>query len=330
MATSSPREIILQLFRETPNGFVSGVRISDVLGVSRTAIWKQITSLRELGYQIEAIPSRGYRLIGSPDLLLAGELRSGLDNRLVGGDIRILDATDSTNARAGAAGDAGAPEGLVVIADQQTAGKGRLGRSWVSPAAVNLYLSVLLRPPVLPVEAPQLTFLSAVAVCRAISEVSGLEPTVKWPNDVLLHGRKTAGLLNEMSSETDRVNYVVLGIGVNLNMTPEQFPTQLRYPATSLSIELGRQVSRLAFTRSLLQQIDTLYAAYLASGPRPVLAAWEEYCDLTGKPIAVDCQSRMIRGIMAGLDDDGALLVKTAAGSFERVLAGDVRPADPN
>lgn len=330
MATSSPREIILQLFRETPNGFVSGVRISDVLGVSRTAIWKQITSLRELGYQIEAIPSRGYRLIDSPDLLLAGELRSGLDNRLVGGDIRMLDVTDSTNARAGAAGDAGASEGLVVIADQQTAGKGRLGRSWVSPAAVNLYLSVLLRPPVLPVEAPQLTFLSAVAVCRAISEVSGLEPTVKWPNDVLLHGRKTAGLLNEMSSETDRVNYVVLGIGVNLNMRAEQFPTQLRYPATSLSIELGHQVSRLAFTRSLLQQIDTLYAAYLASGPRSVLAAWEEYCDLTGKPIVVDCQSRLIRGIMAGLDDDGALLVKTAAGSFERVLAGDVRPADPN
>ncbi len=328
MMTSSPRETILQLFRETTTGFVSGVRISEVLGVSRTAVWKQITSLRELGYQIEAVPSRGYRLVGSPDVLLAEEIRSGLDTRIIGEDIRFLTVTDSTNLQASALADAGAAEGLVVVADRQTAGKGRLGRSWVSPAAVNLYLSVVLRPAVLPVEAPQLTFLSAVAVCRAITEVSGLQPTVKWPNDILLNGRKTAGLLNEMSSETDRVNYVVLGIGVNLNMTAEQFPTLLRYPATSLAIELGRQVSRVEFTRSLLKQIDTLYDEYLRSGPRPVLAAWEEHCDLTGKSIVVDCQSRLIKGIMAGLDDDGALLVKTPSGTFEKVLTGDVRPVE--
>ncbi len=326
MMNSSSRETILRLFRATPTGFVSGVHISEVLGVSRAAVWKQITAMRDLGYQIEAVPSIGYRLIASPDVLLVEEIRSGLGNRIIGSDIRILDVVDSTNAQVSALGDAGAAEGLVVIADRQMAGKGRLGRSWVSPAAVNLYLSVLLRPAVLPVEAPQLTFLSAVAVVRAITETTGLVPTVKWPNDILLNGRKTAGLLNEMSSETDRVNYVVLGIGVNLNMTAEQFPTQLRYPATSLAIELGQQVLRVAFTRSLLQHIDGLYTEYRRSGPRPVLAAWEESCDLTNKPIVVDCQNRVIKGLMAGLDDDGALLLKTPAGTFERVVAGDVRP----
>ena len=330
MMTSSPRETILQLFRETPDGYLSGGRISDVLGVSRTAVWKQITALRNLGYQIEAVPSRGYRLLRSPDALLVEEIRAGLDTRIIGGDIRLLDVTDSTNSQAGALGDAGAPEGLVVVADRQTAGKGRLGRSWISPEAVNLYLSVLLRPPVLPVEAPQLTFLSAVAVVRAIIEVSGLEPKVKWPNDILLNGRKVAGLLNEMSSETDRVNYVVLGIGVNLNMTSEQFPARLRYPGTSLGIELGHQVSRVEFARCLLRQIDLLYDEYLRTGARPVMAAWERHCDLTGQPIVVDCQSCLVEGVMGGIDDDGALLVKTGQGTFERVLAGDVRPADLN
>lgn len=328
MTTSSSRETILQLFRETPSGFVSGEHISKILGVSRTAVWKQISSLRDLGYQIEAAPSRGYRLLQSPDVMLAEELRHGLSVQVVGREIQTLAETDSTNARASALGDAGAPEGMVVIADRQTAGKGRLGRSWVSPEGVNLYLSVLLRPQILPMDASQLTFLSAVAVCRSIAAVSGLQPTVKWPNDVLLSGRKAAGLLNEMSSETDRVNYVILGIGVNLNMQAEQFPSQLRYPATSLAIETGRRISRVEFTRTLLAQIDALYELYKSHGPCPVLAEWEEYCDLTGKPIEVDCQSRLIRGVMSGLDTDGALLVKTADG-LERVLAGDVRPAPP-
>ena len=288
--TTSLRETILQLFRGTPTGFVSGARISRTLGVSRTAVWKQIEKLRELGYRIEAVPSKGYRLMQSPDLLLAEELQAGAFGQLIGCRIRTLETTDSTNLQAMALGDAGAPEGLVVIADRQTAGKGRLGRSWISPGGVNLYLSVLLRPPVLPAAAPQLTFLSAVAVCRAIEDVSDLQPQVKWPNDILLGGRKVAGLLNEMSSETDRVNHVVLGIGINLNMMRAELPTQVRYPATSVAIETGRPVSRLEFTTILLRRLDELYAAYLAEGGRPLLTAWEAYCELTGQMIEVDCQ----------------------------------------
>ena len=325
MTASGTREIILDLFRQAPGGHLSGARLSETLGVSRTAVWKQIEQLRQLGYRIEAIPSRGYRLCATPDLPLAEELRQGLAARIIGREIRYLAETDSTNRQAYAQGEAGADEGLVVIADRQSAGKGRLGRTWASPPGVNLYLSVLLRPPFPPQAAPQLTFLSALAVSRAIAAVSGLEPTHKWPNDVLLNGRKVAGLLNEMSAESDRIRFVVLGIGVNLNMTADQFPADLRTPATSLLLTGGVPVARAAFGRALLEQLDALYAEYLRLGPAPILAAWEAGCDLVGKQVIVEGQEPPLRGMVAGIDRDGALLLTLADGTTERVLAGDVR-----
>ncbi len=326
MAKPAPREIILNLFSQAADGLVSGGRIGAELGISRAAVWKHINSLREAGYRIEAVPARGYRLTGAPDSLLPEAIQAGLDCRVIGSRIRCLDEVDSTNLQACRLGDAGEEEGLVVVADRQTAGKGRMGRSWESPAGVNLYASILLRPPLLPFEAPRLTFLSAVAVCRAIQATSPLQPTVKWPNDVLIEGAKVAGLLNEMSAETDRVNYVVLGIGVNLNMTAAQFPGDLRYPATSLAIATGRPVARLAFTRALLREIDRLYQTFLDFGSAPILEEWTGLCDMTGRPVQVDCGSSTITGTMAGLAEDGALLVRTAAGKMESVYAGDVRP----
>ncbi|MBE0575702.1 MAG: biotin--[acetyl-CoA-carboxylase] ligase [Desulfuromonadales bacterium] len=326
MKNPAPRETILSLFSQTPDGFVSGERISTNLGISRAAVWKHIRNLRQAGYLIEAIPSRGYQLLKSPDVLMPESIQTGLDSRLVGSRVRCFDETDSTNMQACRMGDEGGVDGLVVIADRQTSGKGRMGRQWESPGGVNLYASILLRPPVLPFEAPKLTFLSAVAVCRAIMHCTGLQPTVKWPNDILLHGAKVAGLLNEMSSETDQVHYVVLGIGVNLNMRQEQFPDDLRYPATSLFMVSGQIVSRLDFTRTLLQEIDALYQTYLEQGSAPIMSAWEELCDLTGNTVQVDCNERQISGTMIGLAEDGALLVKTATGKVEIIYAGDVRP----
>jgi BirA family biotin operon repressor/biotin-[acetyl-CoA-carboxylase] ligase len=327
MKNPAPREMILSLFRQTPDGFVSGERISAELGVSRTAVWKHVRNLRQAGYQIEAVPSRGYQLLQSPDTLMPEAIQADLECQLVGSRVRCFDETDSTNVQACRFGDEGEGDGLVVVADRQVSGKGRMGRQWESPGGVNLYASVLLRPPILPFEAPKLTFLSAVAVCRAIKKCTCLQPTVKWPNDVLLNGAKVAGLLNEMSSETDQVNYVVLGIGVNLNMRSEQFPADLRYPATSLAIVSGHPVSRLEFTRTLLQEIDALYQLYLEQGSEPILSAWTELCDLTGKSVHVDCNEVQLEGIMIGLAEDGALLVRTETGKIENVYAGDVRPA---
>lgn len=328
MKKPAPRETILSLFSLTPDGFVSGEHISTTLGISRTAVWKHIRNLRQAGYLIEAIPSRGYQLLSSPDVLMPESIQASLDCRLIGSRVRCFDEIDSTNLQAARLGDEGAADGLVVIADRQSSGKGRMGRQWESPGGVNLYASILLRPPILPFEAPKLTFVSAVAVCRAITSCTGLQPTVKWPNDILLHGAKVAGLLNEMSSETDQVHYVVLGIGVNLNMRQEQFPDDLRYPATSLFMVSGRIVSRLDFTRTLLHEIDILYQMYLEQGSAPIMSAWAELCELTGKAVQVDCNDRQITGTMIGLAEDGALLVKTGAGKIESIYAGDVRPVE--
>ncbi|HEY7747036.1 MAG TPA: biotin--[acetyl-CoA-carboxylase] ligase [Desulfuromonadales bacterium] len=326
MTGKNAQEAILRLLREKAGQFVSGEEFSQSLGVSRTAVWKQVGQLREFGYIIEAVTSRGYRLTGTPETLIPTEIQSGLETRLIGREVIYYETTDSTNLRAHDLGEAGAAEGTVVIADRQTAGKGRLGRSWVSPPGVNLYVSVLLRPSILPYHAPQLSFLSAVAVARAVEEISGLAPNVKWPNDVLLRGRKIAGLLNEMSAETEGIHYVILGIGVNLNMRAEQFPADLRYPATSLALEKGEPVSRAVFARTLLRHLDSLYELYLEVGFPPVLKAWEAFFDLIGRQVEVDYQSRRVQGRVEGLDDDGALMLRLSDGRAEKVLAGDVRP----
>lgn len=304
---------------------VSGEQLSRHLGVSRTAVWKQIAALRAAGYRIEAAPSLGYRLVGHSEQLAVEGLEAALlPGRVIGSRLVCLTETASTNTEAFRLAEQGAPEGTVVLADRQSAGKGRLGRQWVSPGGVNLYLSVVLRPDLPPYEAPQLTFLSAVAVARAIEAEQGLQPAIKWPNDLLLNGRKVAGLLNEMNAETDRVGFVILGIGVNLNMRSEQFPGDLRTPATSVSLELGRPVARMAFAARLLTALDQEYARFLGSGFDPVREAWATRCNAYGRLVRVEQGGRLVEGAFAGIDHDGAMLLTTVDGRQERVLSGDV------
>jgi BirA family biotin operon repressor/biotin-[acetyl-CoA-carboxylase] ligase len=317
---------ILRLFREADSGFVSGEKISREVKVSRTAVWKHINGLRESGYVIEAIPSRGYHLVSTPDILGETELRERLRPGLIGQRLVCLSNTASTNSIAFQLAEAGAEEGTVVIADSQSNGKGRLGRIWSSPPGINLYCSIILRPAVKPYQAPQLTFLSAVAVARAIEQSSALKPEIKWPNDVLLNGRKLAGLLNEMSAETDGINFVILGIGVNLNMTEVHFPTDLRTPATSLLLEHGRPVNRVQFTALMLHELDRLYAGFLSCGFDPVREEWQKRCNAAGRVVVVtDGGTETVQGMFNGIDSDGALLVRMADGRIERIVSGDVR-----
>lgn len=326
MARRSNTGELLRLLRATEAGaLLSGEQARRLLGVSRTAVWKQIASLRSLGYQIEAVPSQGYRLAGEPDLLNQEALRQALaDTAVVGRVISCLNETVSTNADAFRAAEDGAVEGAVVLADRQTGGKGRLGRRWESPAGVNLYCSIVLKPDLAPSAAPQLTFLSAVATARAITAVTGLQPAIKWPNDLLLNGRKVAGLLNEMSAETDRISFVILGIGVNLNMQVDQFPGDLRSPATSLLLESGKAVSRLRFASILLQELDREYVRFMREGFDPVRYEWSRLCNAAGRTVRVDTGAGLLQGIFDGLDRDGALLVRLPDGTLERVLSGDV------
>ena len=316
---------ILHMFR-TETGYISGEHLSRELGVSRTAVWKHISSLRNEGYHIEAVTSRGYRLVSSPDNIDPHEIRVRLDGSTIGCRLEFLKTTTSTNADAFRLAEEGAAEGSVVLADSQTGGKGRRGRIWTSPSAVNLYCSVVLRPSIMPHEAPQLTFISAVAVARAIELTTRLTPEIKWPNDLLISGKKVAGLLNEMSAETDGINFVILGIGINLNMAADQFPKDLRHPATSLLLESGVRVDRTLFTSTLLNELDRLYCDFLKHGFGPVREEWQRRCNANGRQVIVsdsgtDCKG----GSFIGIDLDGALLLRSDDGILHRITCGDVR-----
>jgi BirA family transcriptional regulator, biotin operon repressor / biotin---[acetyl-CoA-carboxylase] ligase len=318
---------ILELFHQG-DGIVSGEALSRVLGVSRTAVWKHIKGLRSNGYKIEAGSGKGYRLLSPPDLLTELDVKAGLETRSIGNTMVCLKETESTNAVAFRMAEEGAPEGTVVIADTQTAGKGRLGRVWLSPAGVNLYCSVVLRPPISPVAACQLTFLSVVAVARAVEQCTALKPQIKWPNDILISGKKVAGLLNEMNAETEKVNFVVLGIGVNLNMRQSQLGEGVRHPASSLLEEGGVEVDRARFTRVLLTELDALYETFLREGEAPVRAEWLERSRIRGRRVRVSIGEREFTGEVEGVDSFGALLVRTEDKKLETVLSGDVSLID--
>ena len=316
---------ILRLFH-TAAGYISGEHLSRELGVSRTAVWKHISALRNDGYLIEAVPSRGYQLVSSPDVIDPHEVRVQLENARVGHRLEFLKVTVSTNADAFRLAEEGAIEGTVVLADSQTGGKGRRGRAWSSPAGVNLYCSVVLRPAIMPHEAPQLTFLSAVAAARAIEQTTKLVPEIKWPNDLLISGKKVAGLLNEMSAETDGINFVILGIGINLNMTADQFPDDLRHPATSLFLESGERIDRSRFTSTMLNELDRLYADFLVHGFGPVREEWQRRCNASGRRVLVnDSGTECTGGRFIGIDSDGAMLLRSDDDMLHRITCGDVR-----
>lgn len=316
---------ILRLFR-SESDYMSGEHLSKELGVSRTAVWKHISALRKEGYRIEAVTSRGYRLVSSPDNIDLHEIKTQLKGSRIGCRLELLKTTASTNADAFRAAEEGAVEGSVFMAESQTGGKGRRGRVWTSPPGVNLYCSVVLRPAIMTHEAPQLTFISAVAVARAIELTTKLLPEIKWPNDLLVSGKKVAGLLNEMSAETDGINFVILGIGVNLNMTADQFPDDLRHPATSLLLESGVRVDRSLFTSTMLNELDKLYAAFLKHGFSPVREEWQQRCNASGREVLVsDSGTECTRGRFVGIDLDGALLLRSDDDILHRITCGDVR-----
>ena len=317
-------EEILRLLRSHPSDFVSGEEISRLLKLTRTAIWKRVRNLRTLGYVIEALPRMGYRLIQSPDLLLPSEIDPLLGTEWMGKKIHYFNSIDSTNSTAYQLALNGAEEGEVVIGESQKKGRGRLGRQWVSPPFLNLYLSVVLRPKIPPHQASLITFMAAVAAAETIERHSGLTPSIKWPNDLLLRKKKVAGLLNEIHSETDRIHFVILGMGVNLNMDAKEFPKEIRTKATSLKEERGRPVSRKAFAALLLEELERWYEVFLKEGGAPVLRAWRDRAQIQGKKVRVTSFDEVLIGRAIDVDSDGALILETRGGERKRIVAGDV------
>jgi BirA family biotin operon repressor/biotin-[acetyl-CoA-carboxylase] ligase len=307
--------------------FVSGHDLAERLGISRTAVWKHVGALKDEGYQIETERGRGYKLIALPGGLSEGEVASLLTTAWLGRSLVCKMETGSTNSDAADLGRAGAPEGTVVIADAQTAGRGRLGRSWVSRPGVNLYMSVLLRPQILPAAAPQLALIAGLAVAQAL-ESEGLVPAIKWPNDVLLAGRKVCGILTELEAETDRVEFVVVGIGVNLNSELADFPPELHERATSVLMASNKRLERARFAGDLMARLETCYERFRQDGFGALASEWGSRSALAGREITVDGAGGVVRGTYAGIDSEGALLLKEegdgGGGTTRRVLAGDV------
>ena len=317
-------EKILQLLRESAPAFLSGEEISRRLKVSRTAVWKRMRRLRALGYEIKASTRSGYRLIRSPDLLTPSEIKPNLKTEWLGKTIHHFHTLDSTNSKAYQLALNGAEEGEVVIAESQEKGRGRLGRHWSSPPFLNLYLSAILRPKISPHQASLVTLMAAVATADAIQKFSGLLPLIKWPNDILLRDRKVAGLLNEIHSEMDRIHFVILGIGVNLNMDKKMFPKEIRAVATSLKIEMGQAISRKVFLQSLLQELEKWYTIFMKEGSAFILKAWRDRAHVKGRPVKVTSFGETLVGMAIDVDSDGALILETTRGKRKRVVAGDV------
>jgi len=294
------------------------------LKVSRTAVWKRVQRLRGLGYEIEASTRSGYRLVRSPDLLTPAEVKPVLNTKWMGKVIHHFHSVDSTNSEAYQLALGGAREGEMVIAELQKRGRGRLGRNWYSPPSLNLYLSVILRPKIPPQQASLITLMAAVATADAIQKFSGLFPLIKWPNDILMRGRKVAGLLNEIHSEMDRVHFVILGIGVNLNMDGRMFPKAIRTVATSLKNEMGQTISRKAFLSCLLEELERWYAIFLEEGGSAVLKTWKDWAQIKGRQVKVTFFGETLVGTAVDLDSDGALILKTKDGEQKRIVAGDI------
>lgn len=315
---------ILSALRANPDG-ISGAQLAEQLEISRAAIWARIEELRAVGYDIEAGPHFGYRLVDSPDALHADDLLARLgQTRVIGRDIRVFEQTTSTNDIIEKLARDGVKEGVVVFAESQTRGRGRLGRKWVSPAHQGLWFSILLRPDMRPQETTQLTVASATALRRAIVAETKLQPGIKWPNDMLVGGKKVAGILTELSAEVDRVKHITLGIGIDVNLDANEFPSDLRKIATSLKVETGGFVPRAELATAILRELDVDYTRICAGKFPEVADEWEAHCVTIGKNVTVQVGNRKLRGRAESLDDDGALLLRTEHGHLERITGGDV------
>jgi len=318
------RTRILEILGQSSKEYLSGEEISRQLSVSRTAIWKQMQTLKQAGYEIEAHPRRGYRLKNRPDLLLPYEIRDTLSTKILGqGEIYYFSEIDSTNIEAKKHANLGCPEGSIVLAETQNGGRGRLSRSWFSPTGKGIWLSVVLRPPFYPYDAPKCTLMAAVAVTKAIRNVTGVKCGIKWPNDILYQGKKVVGILTEMSAEFDAINHVIIGMGINVNIKEQEFPAELIDVATSLSVITGHDISRLTLLHAVLVELENAYEGVIQRGFSEMLDEWRELSVTLGKNVNVFGGGREFSGLAVDIDNDGALLVQTDD-ALEKVLAGDV------
>lgn len=319
------RPALLRTLKKSRDTYVSGGKLAKTLSVSRNAIWKHIEALRSLGYKIEAVPRKGYRLVSVPDRLYPWELQHALPTNLLGHAIDYHESIPSTNERAKELAIAGCAEGQIVVAEEQTAGKGRLGRGWLSPFAQGVFVSLVIRPRhVVLADAPKFTLLSAVAVQRAIAQVCQLETKIKWPNDIEMEGKKLCGILVELGMEIDAIDYVIVGIGVNANIALDELPDDVKERATSLQEVVGHRIDRVKIVRSILHYFEQLYEQVAQHGFATVIELARRLSSTIGQHVRVLGQQEPWEGQAIHIDDDGSLCVRKRTGEVVRVQSGEV------
>ena len=313
---------ILEKLKQSED-FISGQEISKELHMTRAAIWKYINILREDGYNIESVPSKGYRLVSLPDILSYEEIKEYLKTDFMGRSIYYFNSIDSTNKKAKEVAQ-DEQEGTVIIAEEQTAGKGRMGRSWVSPKGKGIWMSLILKPTMEPMKVPKLTLIGAAAVHKALENMK-IKAQVKWPNDVLIDGKKICGILTEMSGELNMVNYVIMGIGINVNLDEKDIPDQLKDKATSLKISTGKEINRKELTANILNEFEKLYISFKEKDQmNEVLKICRENSILLGEEVKIIRGNDVRIGKAIDINENGELLIKFEGDKVESIIAGEV------
>lgn len=323
------KEIIINELRSCKGGFVSGEALSEALGVSRTAVWKNIKTLKEEGYIIESSSKKGYRLVGKPDILNRAEILYGLNTSVLGRELHCFEELDSTNTYAKRLASEGCADGAAVVAEKQTRGRGRLGRQWESAGKKGVWMSVVLKPSIPPESIQLITLAASVAVVDAVFEATGIETGIKWPNDIILDGKKVCGILAEMSSEMDRINYLVIGIGINVNHDKADFPDNISATAISLkeykkSSSAGGALARGEIIKKVLFELEKQYLNIEAGKIEEVIDEWKKRSVTLGKKVKVNINNIELTGMAAGITEDGKLLFKMENGDEYEILSGEV------
>lgn len=322
--TSTVKGKVLQRLFEADGEPISGQVIADEFGLSRTAIWKYMKEFEEEGYEIGSIRKKGYYLISRPDLVTAGLIHKYLTTKRYGKTINYYETCDSTQPIAHDLAQNGAADGVIVVSEEQVMGNGRMARPWSSKAFKGIWMSVITKPQLTPQQAPQMTLVAAVAIVRAIEEVTGLVPQIKWPNDLLLNGKKVSGILTELQADPDLVKAIILGIGINVNQEVAEFPAELASIATSLKIEKGESVNRAKLIAAVLKYLERYVDLYVESGFAPIKLLWESYSNTIGKQVRAVMVQETVEGMAIGITDEGMLELQLADGSIRGIYSGDI------
>ncbi|GAE29047.1 biotin--[acetyl-CoA-carboxylase] ligase [Halalkalibacter hemicellulosilyticus] len=318
------KESLIKLLEEKQDQFVSGEHISRLLGCSRTAIWKHIDSLRKSGYEVESAPRKGYRLVQRGEQIQPHDIKLNLTTDTFAIEQTYLSTTVSTQKVAHELLQKGVKEGHLVVANEQTNGKGRMSRAWHSPAGTSVSMSLILKPNLPPQKTPQLTLLSAVAIVRAIKQLTGLSADIKWPNDVLVNGKKLVGILTEIQSDPDLVHSVVIGVGINVNQTKDELRSDLKDKTTSLFIETKKKVDRAKLIAYVLNELESLYKIYITDGFEQIKLMWETHSISIGTHLYARTPNDVIYGFAKGITSEGFLLIEDESGVTHQIYSADI------